>query len=92
MTSIHARLQQAIPVLTAAGIDTPRLDAELLLAHVTVHPRAWVLAHPEYALNGEEEAQFSRLLARRQQREPRFLWRTTSLRPDNRKHHIFLDR
>ena len=33
--------------LREAGSPTPRLDAEVLLAHVTGRDRTWLLAHPE---------------------------------------------
>ena len=28
--------------------DTPRLDAEVLLCHVLLKDRAWLLAHPDF--------------------------------------------
>lgn len=30
--------------------ETPQLDAQVLLAHVTAKSRAWVIAHPEYEI------------------------------------------
>jgi len=36
--------------------ETPALDAQVLLAHVTGHSRAWVLAHPEASLTPEQES------------------------------------
>jgi release factor glutamine methyltransferase len=35
--------------------ETPALDAQILLSHITKKPRAWILAHPEYRLSPEEE-------------------------------------
>src|SRR3954470_24009087 len=34
VTTVHDALDSAVIALTAAGCDTPRLDAEVLLAHV----------------------------------------------------------
>jgi len=34
--------------------DTPGLDAQVLLAHLLGVERAWILAHPEAELNGEQ--------------------------------------
>lgn len=36
--------------------ETPALDAQVLLAHVTGQNRAWVLAHPEASLTPEQES------------------------------------
>jgi release factor glutamine methyltransferase len=46
---------------------TPRLDAEVLLAHVTGHERSWLLAHPEADVDG---AAFGALVERRATGEP----------------------
>ncbi len=47
--------------------DTPELDAQVLLAHVLGHVRAWLLAHPELELSAPQldsvEADVSRLEA-----------------------------
>ena len=50
--------------------DTPRLDAELLLAHVLGKPRSYLLTWPERELTAEQLAQFDALVARRQRGEP----------------------
>ena len=52
--------------LAAVGIDTPRVDAELLLAHVLGTTRSGVYAELEREVDGDFEA----LLARRTMREP----------------------
>lgn len=70
MTAMRDILTQAIPQLSAAGVDTPRLDAELLLAHVLGKTRAWLWAHPDEMLTEEAELSFHRLLERRLRREP----------------------
>lgn len=63
-------LARAIQRLAAAGCDSPRLDAEVLLAHVLGQDRAWLykypVAHPDpVALN-----RLAELLSRRERREP----------------------
>jgi release factor glutamine methyltransferase len=52
--------------LAAAGVDSPRVDAELLLAHVLGTTRSGVYADLDLEVDGSLEA----LLARREQREP----------------------
>jgi release factor glutamine methyltransferase len=56
--------------LTAAGCDTPRLDAELLLAHTLEKDRTWLFTYPHQRLEPAELHRFSTLLSRREQREP----------------------
>ncbi|MCS7283613.1 MAG: peptide chain release factor N(5)-glutamine methyltransferase [Anaerolineae bacterium] len=46
-----------------AVTETPRLEAEILLAHVTGLGRTVLLAHPERALGPEERKEYERLLA-----------------------------
>jgi release factor glutamine methyltransferase len=52
--------------LAAAGVDSPRVDAELLLAHVLGTTRSGVYADLDREVDGSLEP----LLARREQREP----------------------
>lgn len=56
--------------LQAAGVDTPRLDAELLLAHVLGTDRTALFAYPERRLTPEEASRFEAALQRRMGREP----------------------
>jgi release factor glutamine methyltransferase len=57
--------------LAAAGCDTPRLDAELLLAAALGHgSRARLVLDSEEGLGGVGVAEYERLLARRERREP----------------------
>jgi release factor glutamine methyltransferase len=66
----HDALQLAVASLQTAGIDAPRLDAELLLAHVLGTHRIALFAHPERRLTDEEREQFDDALRRRLAREP----------------------
>lgn len=52
----------------AAGLD--RLDAQLLLAHLTGRTRAWLLAHGDVALEADARARLPALIARRAAGEP----------------------
>jgi release factor glutamine methyltransferase len=52
--------------LAAAGVDSPRVDAELLLAHVLGTTRSGVYADLDREVDGSLES----LLVRREQREP----------------------
>lgn len=63
-------LRQAATHLHNEGVDSPRLDADLLLAHVLGVNRAAVLARPERVLTPKELTRFRALVARRGQREP----------------------
>lgn len=65
MTAREA-LREAERRLAAAGVDTPRVDAELLLAHVLGTTRSGIHAQ----LDREVDGDFGALLARREQREP----------------------
>jgi release factor glutamine methyltransferase len=67
--SITSALAWAAAELQAAS-TTPRLDAELLLAHVLGHSRARVLASGPGPLTAEQMARFRALVARRAELEP----------------------
>jgi len=51
--SVGSLLAAAAAALRASGSPTPRLDAELLIAHATGRERAWVLAHPESEISAD---------------------------------------
>lgn len=68
--SIAEALGEASARLAAAGCDTPRLDAEVLLAHVVGQGRAWLYAHPEYIPSTTQRNAYHTLLERRARREP----------------------
>lgn len=68
-TPLHL-LTDAVTVLTAHGIATPRLDAEVLLAHALEVDRAGLYACLHDPLPPRRVAAFHRLLARRARHEP----------------------
>jgi release factor glutamine methyltransferase len=52
------------------GSDSPRLDAELLLAHILGRNRSYLYSHPETLLDSEQIDQYDGLLRRRHRGEP----------------------
>lgn len=61
-------LQQAVAAL--AGGESPKRDAEILLALVTGKSRSWLVAFDDAELATEQLAQLEQLLARRAKGEP----------------------
>jgi release factor glutamine methyltransferase len=68
--SISQALSDATAALTAAGCDTPRLDAELLLSFVLGVGRERLVIDADSELDGEVLARFAAVVARREAREP----------------------
>ncbi len=68
--SVRTLLSSAIRRLEAVGVDTPRLDAELLLAHALRTTRTALFAYPERRLTSDEATLFEVALRRREAREP----------------------
>ena len=69
-TSVADALGAATDAMRAAGVDTPRLDAELLLAEATGWGRARISAEPEVALEPAAGRSFAAMVRRRVGREP----------------------
>lgn len=67
MTSIRELIDAATPTISS---DSPRLDVELLLAHVLGQPRSYLYTWPERQPEPAQVQQFNALLARRQHGEP----------------------
>jgi release factor glutamine methyltransferase len=63
--SLKHALTSAIGRLTAAQVGSPRLNAELLLMFVLGCDRAYLFAHSERELTGEEYARYDQALAQR---------------------------
>lgn len=57
-------------LLCLQAIESARLDAELLLAHVLCKKRTFLRAWPDYVLSENERVTYQRLLYRRQGGEP----------------------
>jgi release factor glutamine methyltransferase len=60
----------ALTVLGAAGVPSPALDADVLLAHVAGVGKEHLIAHPEAELPAEAARRYEALLARRAAGEP----------------------
>jgi release factor glutamine methyltransferase len=67
---VAGALREASKRLAAAGCESPRLDAELLLAHALGTDRAGVAMRGREPLDPHAGAAFAALLARRAAREP----------------------
>lgn len=70
MNETGGALLRAAAEQLAAVSDSPRLDAEILLAHAAKRTRAWLIAHVNEAPAAETHDHFRTLLARRLQGEP----------------------
>lgn len=70
----HQTARHAVAVAAArfeaVGIDTARLDAQVLLCSVLGVNRAWLLAHPDATLSPTQAAAFADLVAAREERQP----------------------
>jgi release factor glutamine methyltransferase len=73
-TAEAARIRDALPAATcalaAAGVETPRLDAELLLADALGWTRTRIAAEPEAGLDPHRARVFGEHVRRRIRREP----------------------
>jgi release factor glutamine methyltransferase len=63
-------LDAAVPALAAAGCETPRLDAELLIADALGADRSVLHASPDRAITGAQARVISEFVRRRVAREP----------------------
>src|SRR5262245_3849373 len=68
--SVRDALDSAVIALSAVGVDTPRLDAELLLAAAIGCDRAALIADPGRGLEPGEADRFADFARRRREREP----------------------
>lgn len=69
-STVGRALAAANQRLRGCGVDTPRLDAELLLAHVLDTDRVYLYAHADRPLSEEERTRYEHLIERRRRREP----------------------
>lgn len=67
---VREALLAATDAFTAAGVDTPRLDAEVLLAEATGNDRARLSAEPEARVAPPAARRFGEMVRRRIRREP----------------------
>jgi release factor glutamine methyltransferase len=69
-TSTGAEIAAATARLSASGVEGPRREAQLLLAHVLGQDSAHILAHGSATLSRVDAAVFRALVQRRARREP----------------------
>lgn len=69
-TTAGLALVAATQRLTSNGVDSPKLDSEVLLGHVLGCTRAQLYAHPDRLLTDDERQRLERLVVRRCQHEP----------------------
>lgn len=69
-TTVRDALDSAVIPLTAAGCDTPLLDAQVLLAWVMGVDRGVLIADPGRELTGAQARAFMDAVRRRREREP----------------------
>jgi release factor glutamine methyltransferase len=67
---VREALEAASDAFEAAGVDTPRLDAEVLLAEATGVDRARLAAEPEASVAAPAARRFGAMVRRRVRREP----------------------
>jgi release factor glutamine methyltransferase len=68
--SVREALQAAVEAMAAAGVENPRLDAELLLAEASGRSRATLVAEPGAEVAPAAGRQFGEMVRRRLRREP----------------------
>jgi len=68
--NIREALAAAVDALRAVGVDSPRLDAELLLGGAAGWDRADLAANPDAALPAAAGRRFGEMVRRRLRREP----------------------
>lgn len=67
--SIHEWLAKARLQLSGCA-EQPSLEAQVMLAHVLLQPRAWVIAHPDFSISIQHRKRLDTLLVKRQRGEP----------------------
>ena len=68
--TVREALTAAVDALAAAGVESPHLDAEVLLGEATGWDRAELAAHPEAGVSPGAARAFGEIVRRRLRREP----------------------
>ena len=63
--NIRDALRQGTRILTQAGSESPRLDAQVLLLTVLQAERTILISHPERELTPEQETEYNRIISER---------------------------
>ncbi len=70
MTRVAQLLAQASTGLSDSGVDSPRLEAEILLSHILKRSRTWMMTWPEKKVEAASVADFLQLIESRCQGSP----------------------
>jgi release factor glutamine methyltransferase len=70
VATVRETLEGAVPALAAVGCDTPRLDAEVLIADALGVDRATLMAEPERPVRADAARLIGERVRRRLEREP----------------------
>ena len=68
--TIKSAMAEGAATLAAGGVEESRRDTTLLLMHVLKRERAFLIAHPEEILTGDQSEQFRSSISRRAAGEP----------------------
>ncbi len=68
--TIKSAMAEGAATLAGSGVEESRHDAALLLMHVLKRDRAFLIAHPEELLTGDQSEQFRSSISRRAAGEP----------------------
>ena len=63
-------INNAATLLSTAGITNARLDAEVLLSHIIMKDRVWLITHRDDVLDDNHQREFADVIQRRTRREP----------------------
>ena len=63
-------INNAATLLSTAGITNARLDAEVLLSHIILKDRVWLITHRDDVLDDNHQREFADVIQRRTRREP----------------------
>lgn len=70
MSKVRDALEAATDAMRAAGVESPRLDAEVLLAEATGAGRAQIIASPDTPIDPVATRAYAEFVRRRLRREP----------------------
>ena len=70
MATVDALLRDAVERFRSAGVESPRLDAQVLMANVLGIDKSAVIAHPEAPVGDGQAARFEAAVTRREAGEP----------------------
>ena len=70
IVTLAEAINNAANLLSTAGITNARLDAEVLLSHIIMKDRVWLITHRDDVLDVKHQRDFADVIQRRTRREP----------------------